>query len=307
MKTNDFEPITRAIRDLLAGTLGNPDALHLAEPGATVGKMPHGFHSHDAWELFCPLRASLQFVLAGRPPTVIPAHHLLIVPPGQLHLSVDRLDQPKALRLLVMNLPGTENPYGGLRIGNNRERSGTTLSPDELAAWTTAVGTDPGVMMDQVARSLAAGVWGRERALGLIRILVASFAEVISHPRQDRTTLDARRVAEVQLFLQSHYFEPDLSVKTVAQALGMSASHLGALFRKTMGRTLHQTLLNLRLSRATDLLTRTTLSVKEIAAMTGWSNQLYFSAAYRRRYGRPPTAVRSAASEKAESIDARFS
>lgn len=161
--------------------------------------------------------------------------------------------------------------------------------------------------MDQVARSLAAGVWGRERALGLIRILVASFAEVISHPRQDRTTLDARRVAEVQLFLQSHYFEPDLSVKTVAQALGMSASHLGALFRKTMGRTLHQTLLNLRLSRATDLLTRTTLSVKEIAAMTGWSNQLYFSAAYRRRYGRPPTAVRSAASEKAESIDARFS
>lgn len=295
MKTNDLEPITLAIRDLLAGTLGNPDALHLAEPDATVGKMPHGFHSHDAWELFCPLRANLQFILASRPPTVIPAHHLLIVPPGHLHLSVDLLSQHAQLRLLVMNLPGTDNPYGGLSIRENRQQTGTTLSPDEFTAWTTAVGTDPGVMMDQVARSLAAGVWGRERALGLIRILVASFAEVISHPRQDRTTQDARRVAEVQLFLQSHYYEPDLSIQTVAHAVGLSASHLGALFQKTTGHTLHQTLINLRLNRATDLLARTTLSVKEIAAMTGWSNQLYFSAAYRRRHGHPPTAIRSTA------------
>ena len=301
MKTNDFEPITRAIMELLAGPLANPSALHLAEPGDTIGKMPHGFHSHDAWELFCPLRASLQFILAGQPPTVIPAHHLLIVPPGHLHLSVDLLPQRAQLRLLVMNLPGTDNPYGGLSIRENRQQAGTTLSPDEFTAWTTAVGTDPGVMMDQVARSLVAGDWGRERALGLLRILVASYAEVISHPRQDRTTLDARRVAEVQLFLQSHYYEPDLSVKTVADTVGLSASHLGALFQKTMGNTLHQTLINLRLSRATDLLARTTLSVKEIAAMTGWSNQLYFSNAYRRRYGRPPTAARTAATKHPQS------
>lgn len=298
MKTNDLAPITRAIRELLAGPLSNPASLHLAEQVPTSGKMPHGFHSHDAWELFCPLRASLQFILAGRPPAVIPARHLVIVPPGHLHLSVDMLSQRAQLRLLVMNLPGTDNPYGGLSIRDNRQQKGTTLSPDELSAWTTGVGTEPGVMMDQVARSLAAGDWGRERALGLLRILAASFAEVISHPRQDRTTLDARRVAEVQLFLQSHYYEPDLSLKTVAHALGLSASHLGALFQKTTGHTLHQTLINLRLNRATDLLARTTLSVKEIAAMTGWSNQLYFSAAYRRRHGHPPTAVRSAVADK---------
>ena len=80
----------------------------------------------------------------------------------------------------------------------------------------------------------------------------------------------------------------------VAGALRLSAVHLGFLFRKMTGRTLHQALIDLRLRRATDFLTRSTFSIKEIAALTGWSNQLYFSAAYRRHYGRPPSAVRLA-------------
>ncbi len=293
MKTNDLQPITLAICQLLAGPLADSGTIHLAEPGVTVGKMPYGFHCHDAWELFCPLQASLKFVVAGRSPVTIPLRHLLIVPPRYLHLSVDQMAQPAGLRLLVMNLPGAENPYGGLSVSSSVQKCSGVLSPPELTAWTACVGVAPGVMMDQVAQALGSGTWGRERALGLLRVLTAAFAEVASHPQQDRLTLDARRVAEAQIFLQSHYHEPALSVATVAASLGLSVSHLGALFQKTTGHSLHQTLIDLRLRRATDLLARTSHSIKEIAAMTGWSNQLYFSAAYRRRHGRPPSAVRA--------------
>lgn len=293
MKSDDRQPIADAISQLLAGPLADPAAIHLASRGVTAGHLPYGFHCHDSWELFCPLQGSLKFVVAGQPPITIAPGHLLVVPPGYLHLSVDRLKQPARLRLLVMNLPGTDNPYGGLNVGDYRQRRGSTLSPDELTAWTAIVGGSPGAMMDQVARALEIGGWSRERALGLLRILVAAYAEVISQPQHDRLTLDARRVAEAQSYLQSHYYEPNLSVETVAEAVGLSASHLGALFQKTTGHTLHQTLIDLRLQRATALLTRTTLSIKEIATMTGWSNQLYFSAAYRRRHGHPPSAARN--------------
>jgi AraC-like DNA-binding protein len=109
--------------------------------------------------------------------------------------------------------------------------------------------------------------------------------------------LAARRIAEAQLFIQSHYYEPQLSVRTIADTLGFSASHLGFIFRKSTGTTLHQALIGVRLRRASDLLNRTTLSVKEIAAMTGWCNQLYFSAAFKKRYGVSPSSFRSADSK----------
>jgi len=294
MKTNDQHPIIQAISQLLTGPLTDPAFIHLAEPGATVGKTPYGFHCHDAWELFCPLQASLNFVAADRAPATIAFRHLLMVPPWHLHISVDQIAQSSALQLLVMNLPGAKNPYGGLFVSSTEQRCGRVLSPPELADWTAIVGVEPGVMMDQVAQALGISGWARDRAVGLLRVLITGYAEVISHPQQDQLSLDVRRVAETQLFLQSHYYDPTLSVETVAAAQGVSASHLGALFQKSTGHSLYQTLIDLRLRRATELLTRTSFSIKQIATMTGWSNQLYFSAAYRRRHGHPPSAVRSA-------------
>ena len=295
MKTNDRKPIFQAVRQLLAGSLADPAAIHFAAPATATGPLPHGYHSHDAWELFCPLRASLRFVIAGQPPRTIAARHLLLVPPGCLHIPVIRLRQPRRLVLLVMNLPGAvpKVVYGGWTL--IRPLSATLLlgmTPAELAVCTARAGAAPGNLMQQVVQALEAGPWGRERALGLLRVLVAAYGEVISHPPDDQLSLDARRVAEAQFYLQSHYDEPRLSVQTVATALDLSASHLGALFRRTTGHTLHHALLDLRLRRATDLLRRTTYSIKEIAMLTGWSNQLYFSAAYHRRYGQSPTAVR---------------
>lgn len=293
MKTIDAKPITQAIRQLLAGPLTDPAALHLAVPGAAAGKMTYGFHCHDAWELFCPLQARLNFAAAGRLPVTIPQRHLLMVPPGLLHLSVDQIAQPAGMRLMVMNLPGSENPHGGLCVWGGGRKSLGVLSPAELTAWTAIVGGEPGVIMDQAVQALGLGGWGRERALGLLRVLIAAYAEVVSRPQRSRPSWNSRRVSEAQLFLQSHYYNPTLSVETVATAQGVSASHLGALFRKATGRSLHRTLIDLRLRRATDLLTRTRFSIKQIAALTGWSNQLYFSAAFRRRHGRPPSSVRS--------------
>lgn len=297
MRENNLQSITitQAISLLLAGPLTNRDAIHLAEPALKAGETPDGLQSHDAWELFCPLRASLQVSTAGRRPTTIPNLHLLLVPPGCLHVAVHLLPQAPELSLLVLNLPGEEDPNGGLRH-HGRFRVDSTrewMSVAELAAWKACIGLDPATTMKRVAQAMGAGSWGRERALGMLRVLFAAYAEVMAHPRRDQLSLDEQRVAEAQLFIEAHYLDPAFSVKTLATALGLSPSHLGSIFRKTTGRTLHQTLIDLRLRRATDLLVGTTLSVKEIAAKTGWSTQFYFSAVYSRRNGQSPSAVRT--------------
>ena len=293
MKNDDFESITNAIRQVLSGPLTDPAAIHLAESNVTNGIIPQGAHSHDTWELFCPVRSCLKFVTAGCAPSLIPTHHLLIVPPGCLHLPVDYRTQSPQLKLLVMDLPGSENPYGALRANSAKSRSSAILSPAEFAAWTTCVGMDPGSMMEQVARAQGAGAWGRERALGMLRTLVAAYVEVATQPQHDPLSFNARRATEARIYLQSHYCEANLSAGTIATALGISASHLRFLFRETTGRTLHHTLIDLRLRRATDLLRLTTFSIKEIAAMTGWGHQLYFSAAFKKRHHGSPSSFRN--------------
>lgn len=292
MKNHDIISMTHVVQQLLSEPLSDPHAIHVAVPGATEGRMPPGTHCHDTWELFCPLRGSLRFVTAGCDPIIIPSRHLLIVPPGCLHVTVSSLTQPKPLALAVMNLPSTRNPYGGLSIGSTTPKTSTTLSPLELAAWASRLGFAPENMMEQVIPAIQAGPWGRERALGMLRVLVAAYAEVITDSRQDPPSREARRITEAQLHLQSHYCEAKLSVETVATAIGLSASHLGFIFRKSTGHTLHQALIELRLRRATDLLIRTTLSIKEIAALTGWSNQFYFCAAFKKRHRMAPSTFR---------------
>jgi AraC-like DNA-binding protein len=292
MKNDYLEPITNAIRQVLSGPLNDPAAIHLAASNVTQGTIPQGAHSHDTWELFCPVRSHLKFMTAGSSPARIPTRHLLIVPPGCLHMPVDYRTQSPHLKLLVMDLPGSENPYGAVRVNSALSRHSAILSPAEFAAWTTCVGGDPGSMMEQVTRAQGSSVWGRERALGILRTLVAAYIEVATQPQHDPLSLNARRGTEARIYLQSHYCEANLSADTIASALGISASHLRFLFRETTGRTLHHTLIDLRLRRATDLLLRTTFSIKEIAALTGWGHQLYFSAAFKKRHHCSPSLFR---------------
>lgn len=295
MKTDDNGIIFSAISHLLAGPLAEAEALILAEPSEPEDEILSGFHSHENWEVFCPLQGDLQFVVAGRPATTIPASHLLIVPPDCLHLGVKMVPQSKELSLLVMNLPCEYSPYGGLTIDHDRQRSSMVLTPAELSDWVAIAGDKPERLMGQAVEALGTGHWGRERALGILRMLLSAFAEVSSRQKQDRFTLDNRRVAEARLYIMGHYHDATLSVDTVAAAVGLSASHLQTLFKKVTGHTPHQTLIDLRIRRANDLLTDTNLSIKEIAAMTGWGSQLYFSAAYHRHHGYPPSAARIAA------------
>lgn len=285
--------MTDGLRHLLDGPLTQPEAVRVAVQAPVTGALRYGFHSHDAWELFCPLQGALRFEIAGQPEVEIPSGTLLIVPPACLHMDIRLLLQPPDLRLLVMNLPGEDASYGGVGVGSlERSHETRALSAAGLAAWSALLGEAPTAHLQRVTAALAGGPWGRERALGLLRVLVTAYAEVAGGSGPALGASGERRVSQALDYLQTHYYERRLSLAQVATAVGLSSSHLSCLFRRVTGRSLHQTLLDIRLRRALALLEQQGQTIKQIAALTGWSNQLYFSAACRRRYGRPPSAFR---------------
>jgi AraC family transcriptional regulator len=81
-------------------------------------------------------------------------------------------------------------------------------------------------------------------------------------------------------------------VGEIAALCGISRGHLMRSFKKTTGRTLHQHIEDIRVSRAKTLLCDSRASLKEIANMLGFSGASSFSVAFRRVAGVPPAAFR---------------
>ena len=84
----------------------------------------------------------------------------------------------------------------------------------------------------------------------------------------------------------------DWSVAAMAQAAGVSASRLHALFRAELGQTPGQVLTELRLCAVQDGLATSTASIAELAFQAGYSDQGALTRAMRRATGLTPAAYR---------------
>lgn len=90
------------------------------------------------------------------------------------------------------------------------------------------------------------------------------------------------------LALMNDCMAEDLSLADLAAECGLSVSAFGRAFRQTMGRTPHRHLTAIRMSRARTLLRRARISLADVAASTGYSDQAHFTAAFSRHEGVSP-------------------
>jgi len=103
---------------------------------------------------------------------------------------------------------------------------------------------------------------------------------------------DARkRVARSIEFMKGHLREP-LKVTTLASIVSLSRSHYTTLFRRVTGYAPLNYLNHLRMQRAVQLLNTTNLSIKQISEQLGFSDQFYFSRAFRKMHNHSPSEHR---------------
>jgi AraC-like DNA-binding protein len=79
----------------------------------------------------------------------------------------------------------------------------------------------------------------------------------------------------------------------LAELAGMSRSVFAARFANAVGESPIEVLKALRLARAAELLTRTDLPIKGIAARVGYASRSSFTRAFCARHGRPPADFRA--------------
>lgn len=94
-------------------------------------------------------------------------------------------------------------------------------------------------------------------------------------------------------YIEAHFCEPTLAIDSVCENGFISPSGLQRAFLQRFGVSPKQYIIKLRMNKALQLLAENRLPIKEIALCCGFSDEKYFSRAFRERYGYPPSQLRN--------------
>ncbi len=92
--------------------------------------------------------------------------------------------------------------------------------------------------------------------------------------------------------LDQHYMDPSLSLVSLSGMLDVSPNHLSACIKKYAGETFINTLIRKRMEAAQELLSTSSLKVREVAGRCGYTDQHYFSYCFKKYCGESPNSMR---------------
>lgn len=113
--------------------------------------------------------------------------------------------------------------------------------------------------------------------LKLSRLSAQSF-ELVAAPRA------SRECSKIKRYIDANY-ATDLSLESLAAMAHLNKYYFAHSFTRAYGTSPMNYLTNCRLKAAKELLETTDYSISEIARISGFSSQSYFSQAFRRQYG----------------------
>ncbi len=108
-----------------------------------------------------------------------------------------------------------------------------------------------------------------------------------------RSTCGNQLIEGACAYIARHYADQDMSLNAAAAHVFVSPTYLSILFKKKLGVTFIDYLINLRLEKAKELLRDTAKRTYEVAAETGYGDPQYFSVCFKKFTGLTPTEYRA--------------
>lgn len=129
---------------------------------------------------------------------------------------------------------------------------------------------------------------GRLYADGLAAALAARLVQDFTQrPLVVRQTLSKPKLRRIVEYVEEN-LEADLSLAELAAVAGLSIPHLTALFRRTMGQSLHRYVVERRVTRARALLLDGRASIADVALSVGFAHQSHLARWMKRMLGVTP-------------------
>lgn len=99
----------------------------------------------------------------------------------------------------------------------------------------------------------------------------------------------SKYIIEAVRYIAEHYKDTEISVKVIAESLGISEGHLSHLFKKETDYTVMAFITRYRMQAAMKLLSNCRYKVYEVAEMVGYRDVAYFSNNFKKIVGVSPS------------------
>ena len=240
------------------------------------------FHPH--YEMyFCPNRIE-QTVIVNGEEKIIDTPNVIITSPYSAHVMLAKSSSCEAFERHVVYFD--ERIFDGV---NRTLFSKELISKDGNVAFYLS-NEEAEELMRIVHAWHTKNISQNERLMYFSAFLLALDRIV---PRDRREQLDSSR-SEIPSILEfiNRNIKEDLRIERITREFGVSRSTLDRDFRKILGRSFHQTVIDCRISAAIRMLKYTNMPIKDIAAECGLDSEYYFYSFIKRNLGDTPNNIR---------------
>lgn len=144
-----------------------------------------------------------------------------------------------------------------------------------------------GKLLEIVEQNIAKPAFFRERCSALLK---ECFINVLEISGQNNT--GNKKLNMVEQYINENY-DKDITNEQLSRLVSYHPYYLNRIFQKKYGKTLHQYLIDYRISVAEQLLTTTPESVANISQMVGFASVGAFTINFKKKNGITPTAFRT--------------
>lgn len=125
----------------------------------------------------------------------------------------------------------------------------------------------------------------------LAAVLIMKVLELSRNCESTFSEKESELVNQAKKYLDKNYLNK-ISLKEVSDFLFVSPFHLDRIFKKNIGFSLNQYVINRKLGHAQSLLTDTDDSIVRIAEIVGYDNPGYFNQLFKKKFGITPGTYR---------------
>ena len=191
---------------------------------------------------------------------------------------------------------------------NRPEERAITPLIDGLSRWPRLVHLENDILARETCSDI--GMLSRVKKLGplhhildskvllFLGIVIAQYMGVPIGVSPDQLK-SRRNVFQVERYIRDNYRQ-DISVELLAEIANLSPCYLVTIFKKVIGKSPKDYLIDYRMEQARRLLIETDLNVAQVAAYVGYQDASYFSSLFKQKEGIPPSkfAVKFSLDEK---------
>jgi len=148
------------------------------------------------------------------------------------------------------------------------------------------------VLFRQLLETIQAASLGYHQVVSGITLQILGLINAIVTDEQQDNDPTKKLITKAKFLLQE-YMERPVNMEDMAKELPMGYSAFRKAFKNITGQSPNQYHLDLRVHKAKELLTSTTISISEIAFKTGFDSVFYFSKLFKKKNGVSPKNYRA--------------